>query len=387
MITTLEERYGSTTRKLMNAYDNTHVYAVVMAGGPGTGLWPVSRKKTPKQFVHLFDGGTIIRQTVERIAGVVPFKNIFIITTKQHSQLLRDFMPDFDLERIIIEPIGRDTAPCIALATAVIKKIDPDAVTVVLPSDHLVLDEERFLKTVRTGVVLARDKMGLVTIGIHPDRPETRYGYIQVDSAVMLEDVEPGDAEIPIFRVKTFAEKPDHITAVEFLESQDFWWNSGVFIWHVDAISMEFYRSMNELYQDMLTVQSHLGTSMEDEIIEDVYSWIHPMSVDYGIMEQAERVYMLAGDFGWTDLGCWDEVFRIGLGRDPRGSDRPEVVKLDCENVLIRKPVEKAVVAIGLKDVIVVDTPDAMLICRAGASHDVKRAVDVLRRDRQERYL
>ncbi|NTW52779.1 MAG: mannose-1-phosphate guanyltransferase [Chlorobiaceae bacterium] len=371
----------------MTQIADRNVYAVILAGGVGSSLWPLSRKKIPKQFLHFIDGGTMIQNTVARISGAVRQENIIIITGKQHWRLIHECLPGFDVGNIIIEPNIRDTAPCIALATTVIRKRDPDAVTIVLPSDHLVFDEKQFLKTVMKGVTLARSKQGLVTIGIQPDRPETRYGYIQVEPSVMMEDEENADTSIPLFRVKTFAEKPDQITAEQFLQSNDFWWNSGVFIWHVDTICNEYRRSLPELYQDMLNVHSYLGTEREESVIEDVYSWIHPISVDYGIMEKAEKVYMLAGTFGWTDLGCWDEVIKVGLGLQGRDSSGHEVVMLDSSNVFIRKPENKAVVAIGVKDLIVVDTPDALLICRSGDSQSVVKSLDALRREGQDEFL
>ena len=370
----------------MTRIHDNHLYAVILAGGIGSNLWPLSRKKTPKQFIGLFNGSTMLQNTVDRIAGIVLSQNIYIITGRQHARLIYEYLPGFDADNVIVEPSVRDTAPCIALATTVIRKRDPDAVTIVLPSDHLVFDEEQFLRTVRKGVQLARDKQGLVTIGIHPDRPETRYGYIQAEPAIMIEDEGSLYPDIQQFRVKTFAEKPDLVTAIQFLQSRDFWWNSGVFIWHVDTIDREFSRLMPELHKDMATVHAHLGTEREESVIEDVYSWIHPISVDYGIMEKAEKVYMLAGNFGWTDLGCWDEVIKV-LGEERREKGEQEIIRIDSENVFIRKPGQKAVVVIGVKDLIVVDTPDALLISNAGSSLDVRKAVDLLRREGLDEYL
>ena len=358
-----------------------HVYAVIMAGGIGSKLWPLSRKRHPKQFLHFFDGGTMIRKTVERISHVVRKENILIITGKQHWRLILDSLPDFDIDNIIIEPTIRDTATCVALATTFIRKRDPDAVTVVLPADHLVHDEGRFLETVEKGVCMAREKQGLITIGIKPDRPETRYGYIQVEASVLMEDETDADDDIPQFRVKTFAEKPDIATAEQFLQSRDFWWNSGVLIWHVDDINREFRRSLPDLYEDMQNVHAFIGTERQESVIEDVYSWIHPVSIAYGIMEKAEKVYMLAGDFGWTDLGCWDEVIKVGLGLEGRDMDGSEAIMIDSNQVFVRKPHGKAVVTIGVDDIIVVDTPDALLICRKGQSGDVVKAVEVMRRE------
>ncbi len=370
----------------MNRSSDSHVYAVIMAGGIGSNLWPLSRRKIPKHFLRIFDGRSMLQDTVRRISGAVAPENIYVVAGRQHLHMVVEHLPDIAPGNLIVEPAVRGTAPCIALATTVIRKRDPDAVTVVLPADHLVFDEEQFLKVLAKGVALARQQEGLVTIGIHPGRPETRYGYIQTESSIMIGDEETLYPDIQQFRVKTFAEKPDRMTAEHFLQSEDFWWNSGVFIWHVDTIDREFGRSMKDLHKDMMTIHAHLGTEREASVIEDVYSWIHPISVDYGIMEKAEKVYMLAGNFGWTDLGCWDEVVQV-LGDAALEKTGKEVVRLDSEGLFIRKPSGKAVVAIGVRDLIVIDTPDALLICNAGSSLDVRRAVDVLKREGLDTYL
>lgn len=366
-----------------------HVYAVIMAGGIGKKLWPLSRKKMPKQFVDLLDDGTMIAKTVRRISGLVPEENIFIITSEMGCTLLSASLGSFRQDHIIVEPASRNTAPCIALATAHIKKKDVDAVTIVLPSDHLVLDQQAFIKVVEAGIEIASEKKGLVTIGIKPDRPETAYGYIQADAELPLPSALSDSSDFMLFRVKAFAEKPDAATAVEFLESKDFYWNSGVFIWHIDAISREFERSMPELYKDLLAIYDSLGTESEQKVIEDVYSWIHPLSIDYGIMEKAETVFVLTGEFGWTDLGCWDEVLKVAGDRSVSAGDVPDnrLVQIDCDNNFIKNSSGKVVCTIGMHDIIIVVTDDALLVCSKGKSCHVGDAVDTLRREGLEEYL
>lgn len=366
-----------------------HVYAVIMAGGIGKKLWPLSRKKMPKQFVDLLDDGTMIAKTVRRISGLVPAENIFIITSEMGRTLLSGSLGSFCQDNIIVEPASRNTAPCIALATAHIKKRDMDAVTIVLPSDHLVLDQNAFIKVVEAGIEIACEKKGLVTIGIKPDRPETAYGYIQADDELPLPQALSDHGDFMLFRVKAFAEKPDAATAGEFLESNDFYWNSGVFIWHIDAISREFERSMPELYKDLLAIYDSLGTENEQKVIEDVYSWIHPLSIDYGIMEKAETVFVLTGEFGWTDLGCWDEVLKVAGGRSVSAGDVPDkrLVQIDCDNIFVKNSSGKVVCTIGIQDIIIVVTDDALLVCSKGHSCRVGDAVDTLRREGLEEYL
>lgn len=366
-----------------------HVYAVIMAGGIGNKLWPFSRKKMPKQFLDLFDEGTMIANTANRISDVVLAENILVITSELGRSLLLESLGSFRHDNIIVEPSIRDTAPCIALATAHIKKRDPDAVTIVLPSDHLVLDEQAFVKILEAGIAVASEKTGLVTIGIEADRPETAYGYIQADGELSFPPAFQDDYDFQLFRVKAFAEKPDYTTAVEFLESKDFYWNSGIFIWHIDAISREFERSMPDLYKDLLNIYENLGSIRERKVIEDVYSWIHPLSIDYGIMEKAETVFVLTGEFGWTDLGCWDEVLKVSESRALFSEEKPDsqLVQIDSDNVFVKKGAGKVVCTIGIRDVIIVDTEDALLICSKGESHRVAEAVDTIRREGLEEYL
>jgi mannose-1-phosphate guanylyltransferase len=373
----------------MIAHSGGNVYAVIMAGGIGKNFWPLSRKKAPKQFIDLFDEGTMIGKTVDRIKATVAEANILIITTPQGREKLAGTLEHFPQGNIIVEPGIRNTAPCIALATAYIKKRDDDAITVVLPSDHLVDDDDTFNQIVREGIALAAEKKGLVTIGIKPDRPETDYGYIQADEQYPLPHPFSDGNDFKLYKVRAFAEKPDYATAEQFLESRDFFWNSGVFIWHIDAIAREFERSMPELYKDMLHIYDNLGTANERKVIEDVYSWLHPISIDYGIMEKAETVFVLTGEFGWTDLGNWDEVLKVAAERlsfNGRHQDN-QLVKIECENVYVKKPAGKVVCAIGLNDVIIIETDDALLVCGKGYSPRVGGVVDTLRREGLEQYL
>ena len=373
----------------MTNVPGNHVYAVIMAGGFGKKLWPVSRRKIPKQFIDLFDDGTMIAQTVRRISGLVIEDNIFIITSELGRKLISESLISFRSDNIIVEPSSRNTAPCIALATAHIKKRDPDAVIIVLPSDHLVLDNHSFLRILEAGINVATEKKAIVTVGIKPDRPETAYGYIQADGELSLPQGFSDGSDLRLFKVRAFAEKPDVTTAEEFLESHDFYWNSGVFIWHIDAISREFERSMPDLYKDLLNIYESLGTEREQKVIEDVYSWIHPLSIDYGIMEKAENVFVLAGEFGWTDLGCWDEVQKVAESRILSAGIQPDsrIVKINCDNIFVKNTTNKVVCTIGIKDVIIVQAENALLICRQGESHRVREVVDILRREGLEEYL
>lgn len=369
-------------------FPGKHVYAVIMAGGTGgLMLWPYSRKKTPKQFIDVFSSGTMIESAIARMRDFMLLENIYVVTNAQGEMMMRQSLPWFPRENILVEPVARDTAPCIALATAYIRKRDPDAVMIVIPADLLVLDEQAFAEILKAGVAVAQDRESIATIGITPDRPEPEYGYIQIGKPRTDKNILQ-DSSISLFTVRVFAEKPDIKTAQEFIDSGDFYWNSGIFIWHIDAIRREFERSMPDLYKDLQSIYDSIGSDREKAVIEDVYSWIHPVSIAYGIMENAESVCMLAGNFGWTDLGNWDDVLKIERkdGKETGGTDST-LVQVDTANNFIKKPGNKAVAIVGLEDIIVIDTKDALLICRKGRSQDVRKVVDVLRREGLEDYL
>ncbi len=369
-------------------FEGKQVYAVIMAGGTGSSLlWPGSRKKRPKQFIDLFGSGTMIESTVARVGQRIPVANTYVVTSPQGREMMQRTLPDFPGENILVEPTARDTAPCIALATAYIRKRDKDAVTLILPADLLVLQEEAFWKIVDAGVSIAQDRKSIVTVGVSPDRPEPGYGYIQTEK-IRSDTCIPPDGDISLYSVRAFAEKPDRKTAQEFIDSGDFYWNSGMFIWHLDVICREFERSMPDLYKDLLGIYDAIGTQAERRVVEDVYSWIHPVSVDFGIMEKAESVCMLAGDFGWADLGSWDDALKIG-GKNGADSERGErnLFQVDAANNFVKKEGGKAVAIVGLDDIIVIDTEDALLICRKGRSQDVKMVVDMLRREGLDDYL
>lgn len=365
-----------------------HLYAVIMAGGTGgLMLWPYSRKKIPKQFIDVFGSGTMIESAITRMKDSVLPENIYVVTNAQGEVMMQQSLPWFPPENILVEPVARDTAPCIALATAYISKRDPEAVMVAVPSDLLVLDKQSFGEILDAGVTVAQDRKSIVTIGITPDRPEPEYGYIQVDKLQAVEDCLP-DSNVSMFSVRAFAEKPDSKTAQEFIDSGDFYWNSGILLWHIDVIRREFERSMPDLYKDLQSIYDAIGSDRERAVIEDVYSWIHPVSIAYGIMENAETVCMLAGDFGWTDLGSWDDVLKVDR-KDRKVTESTDfnLVQVDTANNFIKKPEQKAVAIVGLDDIIVIDTEDALLICRKGHSQNVRKVVDILRREGLEDYL
>lgn len=370
---------------LNHSEPSERVYAVVMAGGVGSRLWPLSRKKMPKQFLDFFGDGTMIAKTIARLQGIVKPENILIVTNKSGKVLAKKQLPHIPSRNIIVEPAARNTAPCIALATAYITKRNPDAIVCVLPADHLISDVALFQQTLRAAIEVADRTDALVTIGIKPDRPETGYGYIQADT--MHTDLTTSIKVrfgITAHKVITFAEKPDLETAKGFLASGDFLWNSGVFVWHLRSITKEFQRCLPHLYMDMQHIIEAIGTRREKKTIENVYSWVHPVSIDYGVMEKAESVYVLEGQFGWSDAGSWDEIFRY-LREEHIMDDA--IVLNEANNVLAIKPKGKSIAVVGIDDVFIVDTKDALLVCKRGRSQEVKTVVDALKRRQLEEFM
>lgn len=361
-----------------------NVYAVIMAGGVGSRFWPRSREKTPKQLLEIVTKETMIQSTVKRVSDLIEPKNILIVTNKlQKPQVIKQ-LPHIPASNIIVEPQGRNTAPCIGLASLFVHQNDPDAVMVVLPADHIMQDEEEFRRVLRLAIWVAYESGKLITVGIQPVRPETGYGYIQfVD-----EDLDHQNPYFTrgVFKVKTFAEKPNEATALQFIKSGDFLWNSGMFIWRADAILREIKHLLPELDQELTKINDAIGTDGYDQVVETSYRMIRSISIDYGVMEKAKDVYVIKGNFGWSDVGSWDEVFRIS-GKDEQGNSvTGRSYQLDSKNTLIYAG-DKFVATIGVEDLIVIATDNGVLVCRQGRSQEVKEVVDYLRRKQMNDLL
>jgi len=348
------------------------MYAVIMAGGRGTRFWPLSREKNPKHLLNITGDKTILETTIERIKPLIPENYTYIITGESHVRTVIDHCGKVPRENIIIEPIGRNTAPCIGLAATYIKQKDPDAVMVVLPADHLIFNEERFLDNLTVAADMARKERHLITVGIRPTKPETAYGYIEEGTvAATIRGKE-------VYRVRSFREKPDRETARQFLDAGRFFWNSGMFIWRVSTILDAIEEFLPKLHQGLTSIAAALGTDRERNVIEAVYNDVEPLSIDYGVMEKAKDVILIKGDFGWNDIGSWDALFEI-FSRDGAGNSfKGNVIAVDSQNSLVYSP-DKLVTLIGVSDLVVVETDDALLICRRDNSQDVKDVVEILK--------
>ncbi len=359
------------------------VYAVIMAGGVGSRFWPRSREKSPKQLLEIVGEGTMIQNTVKRLGGFVDEKHIFIVTNKLQKQAITKQLPNVPSENIIVEPVGRNTAPCIGLAALFIDRLDPKGIMIVLPADHVIGNVPEFINVLKTASQVAHITSGLVTIGINPTHPETGYGYIQAkDKSEETMPVNIGG----VSEVKTFAEKPNYATAIKFLESGDFFWNSGMFIWRVDTILKEIQASLPELHGHLSNLKPSIGTSLFEQNLETAYGLIRGISIDYGVMEKAERVYVVKGEFGWNDLGSWDEVNRISPKDEHGNLLSGNVISVNSKNIYVHTT-DKLIATVGLEDVIIINTPDAILVCKKGSSQDVKEVVDHLKRKQMNEYL
>lgn len=353
------------------------LFAVIMAGGVGSRFWPRSKKKMPKQLLKIFGDHTMIQATINRLSGLIENENIYVITNEVQRQEVINQLPDVPAENIIEEPFGRNTAACIGLASIIIKAKDPDAVTIVLPADHIIKDEEKFKLVIKNAVKYANESRGLVAIGITPTRPETGYGYIQINDKQVAEN---------IFPVYTFAEKPNYATALRFVESGDFLWNSGMFIWRTDVILDEIKNLMPDLNEGLVAIEKSLKSPNFKEELKSVYAQLKKISIDYGIMEKSSKVFLTKGSFNWSDVGSWEEVYQLSEKNEKGNSEIGKVYTNMVSDSYIYSP-DKVTAVIGLDNVIVINHHDTVLICRRDKAQDVKEIVDYLKMHKMDEYI
>ncbi|MDT3696993.1 MAG: mannose-1-phosphate guanylyltransferase [Ignavibacterium sp.] len=354
-----------------------NLYAVIMAGGVGSRFWPRSKKRMPKQLLNIFGDDTMIQATVKRLTGMVEKDKIYIITNELQSSEIKKQLPDLPVENIIEEPFGRNTAACIGLASVMIKSKDPDAITVVLPADHIIKDVDEFKNIIENAARFANESKGLVTIGIKPTRPETGYGYIQIDDKPVADN---------IFKVFTFAEKPNYATAVRFVESGDFLWNSGMFIWRVDVILDEIKNLMIDLHEGLVDIEKSLFSNNFKEELKNIYAQLKKISIDYGIMERSSKVYLTKGSFSWSDVGSWEEVYQLSPKNENGVASFGQVYTNMVNDSYIYSP-DKMTAVIGLDNVIVINQGDTLLVCRRDKAQDVKEIVDYLKINKMDEHL
>lgn len=357
------------------------VTAVIMAGGKGERFWPRSRKSLPKQFLNLTDDGkTMIQLTIERLKSLVSIDDTYIVTNKDYKHLILEQIKGIPEENILLEPIAKNTAPCIGLAAMHIKRKYEDAVMLVLPSDHLIKYNEIYIDTLREAIAVAQEDSNLITIGITPSYPETGYGYINFGRDE--DDIKRNN----VYRVKRFVEKPNIETAKEYLASGKYLWNSGMFVWKASTIIHNFEKLLPEMHDGLNKIYETIGTEDEQRILEREFENFKGESIDYGIMERADNIYTIPGSFGWDDVGSWLSLERINRTNDDGNVIKGNVITINSKKSIIQAQ-DKLIATIGIENLIVVDTEDALLIVDKDSTQDVKKVIENLKICNRYEYL
>jgi mannose-1-phosphate guanylyltransferase len=352
----------------------------IMAGGIGSRFWPLSRVNYPKQFLDILGAGrTLIQQTFDRFRKMVPLENIYVITANEYIGITEEQLPDLPKENILGEPFRKNTAPCIAYISFKLQDLNPEASLIIAPADHLILNQDKFLSVCTQALKFVNHFNALVTIGIKPTYPNTGYGYIQHDGV---------EAVPSVCKVKTFTEKPNRDLAQTFIASGDFLWNSGIFVWQVRRGLEGFKKHLPEMYDLFQADQSKLNTKEEKAAIEEIYPQCTNISIDFGLMEKADNVYVIPASFGWSDLGTWNSAWE-NMEKDylDNAVAGKNVIVFDTTRTMVHVPDEKLVVLQGLDDYIVTDTKDVLLICQKEKEQEIKEYVAEVKRNKGDKFL
>ena len=356
------------------------IYCVILAGGKGERFWPKSRESMPKQLIAITSEKTMLEETITRIEPFAPSERIVIVSTRNLMSSILATVPNFPMNNILLEPFGKNTAPAIGLAAMFIERKDPGATIVVLPADHYIPDRDSFADAIRYAAGIAEERRALATFGIEPTRPETGYGYIEVDNPLAKNR---GQA---LYDVRQFREKPDIETARTFLTSGRHFWNSGIFVWTVSTILGAYREHMPGMYESLMELREHLGGEDESDAIGAFYSGARRVSIDYGIMEKADNVLMVSGDFFWDDIGSWSALERV---YDP--DDDGNILKGDCvvhdthDSIFLSE--DGLVAGIGVTGIVVVRIGDVTLVCDKQRAQEVREIVRLLRERKRKDFL
>ncbi|WP_410770714.1 mannose-1-phosphate guanylyltransferase [Fontibacillus sp. BL9] len=356
------------------------ITCVIMAGGKGERFWPKSRTNLPKQFLNISGNKSMIQQSIARLEKLIDISQIFIVTNGLYAELIKAQIPHLPHENIIIEPVGRNTAPCIGLASILIEERFPDSTMIVLPSDHIIENEEGFIKILETAVEVAQDNQSLVTLGIQPGYPETGYGYIEsTDHKQVVNDLE-------VLKVNKFVEKPDQTTAESYLQAGNYYWNSGIFVWRTEVIRKYIQQLMPEMHDILETMRAAFGSINFAEVIKDEFVKMPDQSIDYGIMEKVDNIFVIPCIFGWDDVGSWTALERINELDENGNVIKGNILNLDTKRCIIESN-GKLIATLGIEDLIIVDTEDVTLICSKDKAQEVKLLLKELRMQKLEQYL
>jgi mannose-1-phosphate guanylyltransferase len=359
---------------------NPNTFCIIMAGGLGSRFWPLSKLKKPKQFIDLLGTGeTLIQLTYRRMTMICAPENIFVITIDQYFDLTKEQLPELPEEQILAEPARRNTAACIAYANEHIKRRNGDANIIVTPADHLITKENTFIEVLLKGLKFVSDKDALLTIGIKPNRPETDYGYIQIEATPEL---------CEITQVKNFTEKPNLELAELFLSTNEFYWNSGIFIWSLNSITKAFEKHLQETQELFKGYNPDANTAQRKKDIDTIYSGCKNVSIDYGILEKADNVFVFCADFGWSDLGTWKTLFE----NSPKSSEgnilsNNNTILYDTQDTIIKTNPDKITAIQGLEGYIVVETKEALLICKKEEEAKIRQIVNDIKFKKGNEYL
>jgi len=364
---------------------NKNYFCVIMAGGVGSRFWPLSRIPRPKQFLDVLGTGrSLLQQTFDRYVAICPPENIFVVTNESYKELVEEQLPLMNRENILLEPMRRNTAPCIAYANFRIKSINPNAMVIVAPADHLILKEAEFHRVIRKALDFTEKNDALLTLGIKPNRPETGYGYIQIQA----DPTRNIHSITDVVKVKTFTEKPNIEMAKIFLQSGEFYWNSGMFIWSLKSIMASMKTNLPEIIQSFEKGESNFGTPEEKDFIRKTYSECKSISIDYGVMEKADNVYVLGTEIGWSDLGTWGSLYENSEKDKNNNAVIGKNIKVyNTKNCIVNASGKKLVVLEGIEDCIVVETDDVLMICNKQNEQNIRQIVNAVELEMGENYI
>lgn len=365
--------------------ENKHLYAVILAGGGGTRLWPKSRNATPKQFLKLTSDKTMMQLAANRAAKVVPWENIIVVTNKLYEKEVAEQLPKVPESQIIAEPERKETAMAMLVGAMYAKNLDPDAVIINMASDHIVTDDEQFVRVMEAATSVAREGESLITVGITPTFANTGFGYVQIGKTI-----KEFDSGLPLYLVKSFREKPDRETAEEYVKSGNFYWNANMYVWSATALDEAFEKHMPDMFKKSRVLENKTGNDFHNQL-ENLYQKVEKISIDYAISERADNLVLIPGDFGWDDVGDWKVVSQLnnsnGDGNVVMGDGKTvPTLAIESSNNLIHAE-KKLVAMVGVNDMIVIDTDEILMIVPKERSQEVKKLVERLKEEDRSEYL